>query len=241
MKRLGIVFAVLVAAVLAFNIMFPSATVRFRLTLDADIDGKPATGSGVIEVSYMARPRLLPNEAEFSINVRGEAVALALGQRGTLFVLLKSAEDSRSGAEWIVLRAFNFPGGALPFPVAKGVSDVRQLSGKVELPLRSVPLLVRFRDINDPLTVEKVDPLLLEKSFGPGVQLTHATLEIVPAGIWPLSWYGITGESITNRLEKQLVWLKATKGGYLDGNFAGGGPKLSNILHGGDFKTGLGR
>src|SRR5258707_10946399 len=125
MKWLKIFAALIIAAVVIFQLAFPSATVRYRLTLEADVDGEPATGSSVIEVSYGKKPRLLPNESELYVDVRGEAVALDLGQRGMLFALLKGGEDSRSGPAYIVLRAFNFPGGALPSPVEKGIGDVR--------------------------------------------------------------------------------------------------------------------
>jgi hypothetical protein len=206
MKWLGIVAVILVAAIVIYRTAFPSATVRYRLTLEAQVDGKVRTGSGVIEVSYVKNPKLLPNEAEFHIDVRGQAVALDLGERGTLFALLKAGADDRSGAEWIVLRAFNFPGGALPSPVEKGIGDVRRLSGKVELPLGSLPLLVRFRNPKDLRTVERVEPFDIEKSFGAGARLVRASLQIVPAGIWPLSWYGITGEPITNGVEDKLAW-----------------------------------
>jgi hypothetical protein len=236
MKWLKIFAALIITAVVIFQLVFPSATVRYRLALEADVDGKPANGSGVIEVSYGKNLKLLPNEREFQINVRGEAVALDLGQRGTLFALLKEGEDSRSGPDYIVLRAFNFPGGALPSPVEKGVSDVRKLSGRIELPLKNLPLLVRFRDINDPMTVEKVDPLDLEKSFGPGVKLTHATLEIVPAGIWPFSWYGISGEPITSNGENKLRWLRGLNGKYLHGGSSARGAPLE--LDSSDFKKG---
>lgn len=206
-KWLKILSAAVVVTVAASIILFPSTTVRYRLTLEANVDGEPTIGSSVIEVSYGKKLRLLPNESELYIDVRGEAVALELRQRGFLFALLKGGEDSRSGAETIVLRAFNFPGGILTGPVEEGISHVHKLSGKVELPLTSLPLLVRFRDITDPLTVEKVDPLDLEKSFGPDVKLTRATLEIVPSGIWPLSWFGITGEPITTGIDRKLEWL----------------------------------
>ena len=88
MKWFKIFAALIIAAVVIFQLVFPSATVRYRLALEADVDGKPANGSGVIEVSYGKNLKLLPNEREFQINVRGEAVALDLGQRGTLFALL---------------------------------------------------------------------------------------------------------------------------------------------------------
>jgi hypothetical protein len=75
------------------------------------------------------------------------------------------------------------------------------------LPLTSLPLLVRFRDLDDPKTVERVDPLDLGKSFGTGVKLQRATLEIVPAGTWPLNDYGITGEQITTGISERLKWI----------------------------------
>ena len=39
-------------------------------------------------------------------------------------------------------------------------------SGKRELPLESLPMLVRFRDLNDPMTVESVSPLNIGERFG---------------------------------------------------------------------------
>ncbi|MDP3703415.1 MAG: hypothetical protein Q8R78_03420 [Candidatus Omnitrophota bacterium] len=237
MKRLGILLALIVGAVVIYNLAFPSVTVRYRLTLEAQEDGEPKTGSGVIEVTYSKQSRFA-GQAPGIETSRGEAVVLDLGPRGTLFALLKADTDSRSTPETIVLRAFNFPGGVLPGPIDEGLRQLQRLSGKRELPLTSLPLLVRFRDLNDPKTVERVDPLDIGKSFGAGAKLVRATLEIVPAGVWPLSWFGITGEPITTGIDERLVWLKRLKGGYLDGAFAGGGPALSNILFGGNFKTG---
>ena len=50
MKWLGLFTAVVV--VLAAYIAVFSTTIRYRLTLEAEVDGEPRTGSGVIEVSY---------------------------------------------------------------------------------------------------------------------------------------------------------------------------------------------
>lgn len=237
MKWLGISAAAVVVALIGYGMAFPSATVRYRLTLEASVDGEPKIGSGVIEVTYGKNSQFISTSL-FSIDVRGEAVALDLGSRGVLFALLKEDSDSRSGPEWIVLRAFHFPGGAMPSPVDKGLGDIRALSGKVELPLTSLPLLVRFRDLDDPKSVERVDPSNIAKSFGQDARLVGATLEIVPSGALPLSLLGLTGEAITTGIDERLAWLRRLKGGYLDGAFAGGGPALSNILFGGNFKKG---
>jgi hypothetical protein len=190
-----------------YSVAYPSLTLRYRLTLEAEVDGKPKTGSGVIEVIYSKQPEFASGRDRVSSH-RGEAVVLDLGDRGTLFALLTAGSDSRSIPESIILRAFNFDGGAFPGPtVEEGFKKLRQLSGKRELPLTSLPLLVRFRDLNDSMTVEKVDPFNISKSFGAGARLVRATLEIVPVGIWPFNLLGVTGEPVTRGIDKKLIWL----------------------------------
>jgi hypothetical protein len=185
MKKIALFIGIAVAAYAVYSAVF-GATVRYRLTLQSEVDGEPKFGSGVIEVTYSKNNDPI-SQAAFSIDVRGEAVVFDLGARGTLFALLKADTDSRSGPEYIVLKAFDLPGGALPSPVTSGLQQVRHLSGKKELALTSLPLLVRFRDLSDQRSAERVDPLALEKGFGAGVKLVHAQLEIVPAGVWPLT------------------------------------------------------
>jgi hypothetical protein len=239
MKRVVVSLVCLLAAFAIYTSIF-SATVRYRLTLEAEVDGEPKTGSGVVEVSYSKNNDPI-SSAEFTVGIRGEAVALNLGPRGILFALLKEDSDARSGPEYIVLRAFNFPGGALPSPVTNGLSQVKRLSGKVALPLTSLPLLVRFRDLDDPKSIEKVDPLDIATSFGAGAKLVGVTLEIVPAGIWPLSWCGITGEPITRGLSSKLKWLPEYYDRHLDGETTetiSSQLRLANSLASGAFKTG---
>jgi hypothetical protein len=83
--------------------------------------------------------------------------------------------------------------------------------------------------------VERVDPNDLGKSFGAGVKLERAMLEIVHAGTWPFNHYGITGEPVTAGIDKRLPWLQKLKGGYLDGGFTSKDAPLG--LYGGNFKT----
>jgi hypothetical protein len=205
MKRVGFFVAAMVGCCAIYTAVF-SATVRYKLMIEVALDGVPKSGAGVIEVTYSKNNDPI-SSAEFSVDVRGEAVIVDLGPRGKLFALLKEGTDSRSGPEYILFRAFNFPGGAMPSPVNRGLSQLKQLSGKVDLPLTSLPLLVRFRDINDPKSVEEVDPLDIGKSFGGGAKLVRATIEIVPVAIWPLNSFGVTGEPITRGIDKKLIWL----------------------------------
>ena len=63
-----------------------------------------------------------------------------------------------------------------------------------------LPLLVRFRDLNDPKTVERIDPRDLATSFGLEVGLKRATIEVVH-------------DPLTTGIEKRLSWLV---GGWLE-------------------------
>jgi hypothetical protein len=240
MKWLGIVGALIMCAVVLYTVARPGVTVRYRLALEAQVDGELKTASGVREVTYTKQSELA-GQHELSIGYRGEAIALDLGSRGTLFALLTAGADDRSGAEWIVLWAFGFDGGSLPRPVEEGVKQVSRLSGKRDLPLDSLPLLVRFRDINDPKTVEGVSPLNIGERFGPNAKLVRATLEIVPAGIWPFSRYGVTGEPLTVGIDQRLKWLPKYYDRQLDGEQIekiSSPLRLANSLSFGAFKTG---
>src|SRR5690242_4839094 len=106
MKWVGIVAATLVALAALYSVMYPSLTLRYRLTLEAEVDGQPKSGSGVIEVTYAKKPEIAGQD--LSVSHRGEAVVLDLGNRGTIFALLVAGTDNRSSPEWIVLRAFDF-------------------------------------------------------------------------------------------------------------------------------------
>jgi hypothetical protein len=100
----------------------------------------------------------------------------------------------------------------------------------VELSPHELPLLVRFRDIDDPKTVERVEPGDLAASFGPGVYLERATIEI-------------TKDSISKGIEKRLSWIGPlrTRGASLDGDtsVARRSNALANILGPGSFQAGV--
>jgi hypothetical protein len=242
MKWLAIILAAVVGAVVLYKIFYPSVTLRYRLTLEAEVDGQPKTGSGVIELSYQKHVSIGAMGRDVAPAFRGEAVALDLGSRGTLFALLKAGSDSRSGPESIVLQTFGFPGGAFPGWDGENLNKLRNLSGKRDLPLENLPMLVSFRDVRQPKSVERIDPTDIGKNFGPNTKLKRATLEIVPAGIWPLNALGITGDPITTGIEKRLPWISDHYDIKLDGQryeTSTAELNLANSLASGAFKAGL--
>ena len=90
MKILAIAVAAMLGLYGAYVYAYPSVTVRYRLALQVEADGKQHTGSGVIQATYGKNITLLGSSAEIYINIKGEAVAVDIPGRGTLFAVLKA-------------------------------------------------------------------------------------------------------------------------------------------------------
>jgi hypothetical protein len=120
----------------------------------------------------------------------GQALVLDLGSRGHLFALLRSDTDPF----WVT---------NAPLWQQKGLSDPTAAEQYVEqgfpedwplprhfqrneagewpsddVPATAYPTLLRFRDPQDPLTVEKVDPDNLAQTFGEGITLRQLNMHV---------------------------------------------------------------
>jgi hypothetical protein len=197
MKRLTVIAVLIVAAIVIFQVAYPSVTVRYRLTLEADVDGKPATGSGVIEVTYRKIPRLLGASADMTTEVRGDAISITIGP-GLVLALLARGEHVRSDPEDIVPILFGVTRGGIG---PEHFAAVRALHGKRNLPFELLPALVRIDDPRDPSSAKFVRP----PSLG-GATFRSASIEIVGTGYWPLNVVGITGVPTTREIENALPW-----------------------------------
>jgi hypothetical protein len=217
MKKLALAVVAFMALIVGWNFMYPSASWRYRLTLEVETPEGVKTGSSVVEVSGNAQARITP-ESVASFSVKGEAIAVDLAERGVLFALLNRDADVDYPIH-IVFQQFPYVhdyvfedgttkrlehGGEA---TREGLSYYANLRAKSNLPQSQLPSLVRFRDLNDPKSVELVDASDLAKSFGAGVTLKSATIEMVDQGYWPLNQMGITGEPITRVIENRLPWL----------------------------------
>jgi hypothetical protein len=207
-KKLVVVVAVLAALMAVYQLGYPSTTIRYRLTLEAELNGQPRTGSGVIQVIYRTNPQILGASAQISMEAQGDAVSVDLGSRDALFALLSKGQHPRSAPEDVI-------------PVLFGVTEVGfgpevfgrigALEGRREIPLKLLPLMVRLPNTNDP----KSALLFVAPGGQPPNQdlvLKRATIEIVSSGIWPLSLVGITGVPITRGIKKKLPWLQGFTG-----------------------------
>ena len=87
-------------------------------------------------------------------------------------------------------------------------------------------MLVTFGDLNDPTSVERVDPDDLAATFGEGVSLKRITVQI-------------TDDPVTTGIEKRLVWLSKYPEPSLDPTHGPRDFSLPATLHHGAFQVGV--
>ncbi len=175
-KRALIITGVLILATLAYckNFFIPY-TWHQKMTLEVEVDGQLYTGSSVVEVNVGNSDPITEGLGfPLQFGARGEAAFVELPENKYLFALL-SGGPSDSGPKTNAVNIFK---DQLP---RTGIERFEVLSAsplKRNIPRSHYPLLVTFTDINDPETVQKVDPDDLSAAFGPEVLLKRITLEI---------------------------------------------------------------
>lgn len=245
---------VLWLGVAALSELWFTWTYCYRLELVVSIDGKDYTGEGVVGVHVVEKSELLPQRRGVSVGFSGEAVAVDLGERGTLFATLKDIQrpHSTSGMwlaspDYIVQSAFpRIMGEEGEKGLRRAIHRYAQGGQRLELRPDQLPLLVRFRDIASPITVEQVDPTNLEPQFGPGARLTRASIETVPSGWFPFNLLSLsspqclTGSPVTKTIDERLPWLESYRNQRLDGSRyerSDATNRLANSLSAGHFKA----
>lgn len=205
-------------------------TWRYKVTVEIETPEGLKTGSAVHQISAWTTflRNLAPPEARHSAETfKGEAVVVDLGARGTVFML--------NDTKYMLFNTIGYQGAMTPQGI-KYYSHLKDKKGVVKPEKYS--RFVMFKDPKDPKTVTLVRGSVydafkerdviednFEKIFGAGVSIKQVTVEM-------------TDEPVTQKINDTLIWLHDLGGGYLDGQFAGGGPELSNILHAGNFNTG---
>lgn len=246
MRILGFILLAIALSVVGCMVAFPTYTYRYRLTLDVEMpDGSVRSGSNVVEVRQGQNPRAFAGLGMGGWGrVTGEGVVIDLGNDRLLVALLTNpgffpvSQGSPAIAQryplWtntvvdptaILLHAY----GLLP---AGDIWDggrstplsalSRQRGARPILP-DQLPGLVTFDDPSDPRTIQRVDPNRLDVSFGPGVRLLRATIEVTDAPI------------TRGTMERRFPWLHASQGS-IDGSRITTTDRLSNLLVSSDFR-----
>ena len=222
MKSAAIIVVVLVAAaVVGFFSLWDHASMRYKLTYVVEVNGEERTGSGVIQLRSEDTTRFPWPGVGYGFSAKGEAVVVDLGDGRYLFSLLNNAAT-------LPFKPFiaYYEGDGSPVDVVRALKAERP---SIELTTDQLPMLVTFRDINDPTSVREVDPDNLAATLGPGVRLESVTLEI-------------TDEPVSERrMEEALSWLCNYKERRVRLNGQKGpisDNRLSNNLGTGAFKIG---
>lgn len=191
---------------------------RFRMTVEVQTPQGMKTGSSVYKGTAYRSTVLTSEEKPGGGGLTGQAITVELPS-GPIFVLLKMPRAGRSlQAAATLALAPEARGGDLD----DYISAVGKLGGwtgsaKAELPREDWPLMVRFRDLSDPMSVENVSP--------EAIGVKRIVVET-------------TSDDVTKGIEKRLAWLQRIRGGYLHGGFTSRGAPIG--LAGGAFSTELG-
>ncbi len=192
MRTVGIVIAVVVAAIglAAFYYNFPDH--RYRLTIEIETPEGIKTGSSVIAVYATDVKWGLPESTGLRSRIEGEAVFVDLGAGRNVIAILahgKSGEQP-DRVNMLVQNAFRAAGRNIEWFEAKYQTGTAPLKGEL------IPTLVTISDLKDPKTARVVSPDDFEAVFGPGYRFTRASVEV-------------TRDAVTTGIEGKLAPLLA--------------------------------
>lgn len=184
---LGVPLALIATALLYWQLRYPTHTYRYKLTIEIDTPEGVRSGYAVREVTWRDGPRITMEASAGMMEERGEAVTIDLPNGETIFALRPHTQGATVG---------------LAFGTARLKASSSRDPVEVYRPRRynpvwgqdGYPRFVRFLDLNDPASVEKVDAADLPGVFGRGYAVKRITAKL-------------TDEPITLTVGKRLNWL----------------------------------
>lgn len=192
---LGIPLALVAAVFLYWQLRYPMHTYRYKLTVEVDTPEGVRSGYAVREVTWRDGPRITIEAASGYMNHRGEAVVVKLPENQLLFALLPPDGGETSALAFGTSRISNTETRSvidLDTPASPGKAWGKD----------GFPRLVRFRDLADPSSVERIEPSDLSLVFGDGFKLSRITAQL-------------TGDPVSQSVAKSLPWLSASKGVFV--------------------------
>ena len=190
--------------------MSDSASYRFRMTVEVATPQGVRTGSSVIQVEVQ-RTSPIGDRSGVNSGIRGEAVVIDLPD-GPVFVLLK-LPDAKGSLQGVATDALAGGGAADADGAMRRYQKITSswFGLSADLPRDQWPMFVRFRDIADPKSVERVEPQ--------AVGVTRIRVQT-------------THDAVTTGIRKRLGWLSdggftLDPGGGID--FSGNPPLAKQI------------
>lgn len=165
---------------------------HYRLTAEFEVDGRTVTASQVYGYNCLRNVPILEGGGTHvpgPCNLRGEALRADFSSHGSVFILMN---------------AWTPDGKALAGHDALVRGLLTAQAQRKPVPLKALPVMVHFKDPNDPKSIEAVDPAHLDRSFGSGVKLVGVRVTTA----YEATQYG--------RIAQVLPWLATLKGDRLD-------------------------
>lgn len=167
------------------RVWWTATTWHEAITLEVETPAGLKIGRSILQISL--NEDIVPGGISFwtvSGGFAGEAAVVEVAPGQFLFALLRSEKgsDNRTYLAHSVFPEILRERNAKRLSNAEWMQLYARPRAKREIPRAEMPLLVRFRNIGDPKTVEKVDPANLAASFGPGFRLKSASLEMLGKG-----------------------------------------------------------
>jgi hypothetical protein len=194
---------------------------RYKMTIEIETPDGVRSGSTVREVSYF-EPDNYPSIGESKPHwiLNGEAVVVDLPQNKVLFALLMSGDGVVDYAGKEIDFLFRELGGK---EIQLWPNPPKTMRPHINDPL---PILVTFRDMTDPTSVQRIEPADLTASFGKGYRLKAITA-------------AVTNAPVTVGIEKRLWEIGLSNGDSLDKDFKPTtNPTLAQQLRYSDFIRG---
>lgn len=189
-----IVLTSLAPLVLASCVFITNWNYRYRLTVEIEHRGKLYKNSGVIAV------RREQGIGAIGAQVKGDAVPVDLGKAGIVFALMHGNKIGEGWPDSVAHRAFASELGTVGMRNTDALDKLEELTGAQSvLAVEDYPMLVRFRDIKDPRSVELVTPEDISAGFGSGIKIRRITMRI-------------TDDPVTKGIESTLPWLNQIRG-----------------------------
>ncbi|RGP39662.1 hypothetical protein BPTFM16_02617 [Altererythrobacter insulae] len=207
--------ALLAVAIVAIFVVlvwshFSWATYRYQLTVEVETPGGIRTASVVHEVRARKELLSLPDSATASVEFRGEALRVDLGDGKALFILVQPAERTEETLVPIINAALDpayTRGGIGNLESIRRISRGRASSEASLSTANSQLRFVRFLDETQPETVQAVAPHAIGTTFGEGYELREILIET-------------TDRPVTDKIRAQLPWLEQ-EGSPLRGTLSG--------------------
>ena len=172
---------------------------RFKMTVDVETPQGLRTGSSVYEVTAFKTSELIAGGTSSDSTVKGEAAAVDLPGGRTLFALLKTINPMRDDLALMSMAALDPAFSNNRVESTKRIAFGDGIRSPNEVVVSDYPLLVNFRDLSAPHTVERIDAANLAATFGPDYRLRRIMVQV-------------TDEPVTTGIVKRLTWLPEHRG-----------------------------